>query len=320
MRPVKLKRKLVKVACLSYFKVTLKPMIMTESQSKNYIGRFAPTPSGELHLGSLVGALGSWLEAKKAGGSWRLRIDDIDQNRTQAGAIDSILRCLEAFGLTWDGPVIYQSSRIDLYREFLAQLVKKDKAYHCQCSRKEIIKRVDFGVEGPIYDGKCRGNLTQEKSSIRLNTAGTKVTWQDQFLGAQSCNLDQELGDFVLWRSDDVCSYHLANVVDDHHDQITDVVRGVDLLVSTHRQIYLQQCLGIAPPNYAHLPLVFNLDGKKLSKQTGAQGLNQKAPAGELILALQYLNQIPPSQLVKESVTDILSWAKNNYQSHKTLG
>ena len=276
-----------------------------------YIGRFAPTPSGELHLGSLVGALGSWLEAKKAGGSWRLRIDDLDQNRVAKGAIESILSCLPAFGLQWDSEVIYQSSRVAQYKKVLEALLAQGKAYYCTCTRKEIFARVaqnQEGPEGPIYDGHCRHkNNPAGLGSVRLNCEGASVSWQDQFLGPQSCNIETELGDFILWRSDDVCSYHLANVVDDNLDQITHVVRGSDLLFSTHRHHYLESVLNYPTPNYGHLPLVLQDSGKKLSKQTGAQGLNISAPIPELLQALGYLGFTTPAGIT--SVEDILSWA-----------
>ncbi len=276
-----------------------------------YIGRFAPTPSGELHLGSLVGALGSWLEAKKAGGLWRLRIDDLDQNRAQKGAIESILSCLPAFGLQWDSEVIYQSSRVAQYKKVLEALLAQGKAYYCTCTRKEIFARVaqnPEGPEGPIYDGHCRHkNNPAGLGSVRLNCEGARVNWQDQFLGPQACNIETELGDFILWRSDDVCSYHLANVVDDNLDQITHVVRGSDLLYSTHRHHYLESVLNYPTPNYGHLPLVLQDSGKKLSKQTGAQGLNISAPIPELLQALGYLGFTTPAGIT--SVEDILSWA-----------
>ena len=273
-----------------------------------YIGRFAPTPSGELHLGSLVGALGSWLEAKKAGGLWRLRIDDLDQNRAQKGAIESILSCLPAFGLQWDLSVIYQSSRVAQYKKVLEELLNQGKAYYCTCTRKEIFARVaqnQEGPEGPIYDGHCRHkNNPAGLGSVRLNCEGATVSWQDQFLGSQACDIESELGDFILWRSDNLCSYHLANVVDDNLDQITHVVRGSDLLYSTHRHHFLASQLGYAQPTYGHLPLVLLPDGNKLSKQTGAQGLDITNPVPELLQALGYLGFTVPSHL--DSVDSVL--------------
>ncbi|MDX2470615.1 MAG: tRNA glutamyl-Q(34) synthetase GluQRS [SAR324 cluster bacterium] len=287
--------------------------------NSKYIGRFAPTPSGELHLGSLVGALGSWLEAKKNAGLWRLRVDDLDKNRVQIGAIDSILTCLPAFGLRWDGEVIYQSARIEIYRKVLGNLLDEGKAYYCTCTKKQIAARVQMGVEGPIYDGHCRNkNHPAGKGSVRLNCEplqgnllhekNAEVNWQDQFLGPQNCDVGAKLGDFVLWRSDDVCSYHLANVVDDHLDNITHVVRGSDLLYSTHRHQFLEYSLGYPHPTYGHLPLVMQPDGKKLSKQTGAQGLNISDPVPEILQALEVLGVTPPARVDRKSNISILNW------------
>ncbi|WP_189466967.1 tRNA glutamyl-Q(34) synthetase GluQRS [Litchfieldella qijiaojingensis] len=235
----------------------------------HYRGRFAPTPSGPLHFGSLVAALGSFLDARHAGGQWLLRIEDIDPPRCPPGASDTILRQLEAFGLTWDGPVHYQHDRSDSYQQALSCLGKLGLVYPCSCSRREW-------REHPIYPGWCRdGAQAPHKSQawrLRSDLGLRPVIWHDRLLGEQAFD-PAELGDTILKRKDGLWAYQLAVVVDDADQGISDVVRGADLLDNTPWQRQLQKALGLPEPRYLHLPLIVGRDGKKLSKQNLAPAL-----------------------------------------------
>lgn len=278
------------------------------------IGRFAPTPSGELHFGSLVGALGSYLNVKAKGGLWRLRIDDLDTNRCPPGFADKILWTLEGYGLAHDGAVIYQSERKEEYRSALDALNQKSLLFPCSCSRKQIKQTCRFGVEGPIYPGTCRNSSFHAGSqgqSIRIKTNQTLVSWTDQQYGSQQANLQQEYGDFVVWALDDQASYHLATVVDEQLDSITEVVRGKDLLNSTFRQVFLAQSLGYQSPQFLHLPLVFNEEGNKLSKHTKAPPLplDPSQVREQIRKALSALGQGPPEALNFDSAQSLLKWA-----------
>jgi glutamyl-Q tRNA(Asp) synthetase len=232
-----------------------------------YRGRFAPSPTGPLHFGSLVTALGSYLDAKAHGGEWLVRMEDIDTPRVVPGAAGDILRTLEHFGLEWDGPVLYQSSRIDAYEAALAGLRDRGLVFPCTCSRKDA---------GDRYPGTCRSGPRGQRCAIswRLRVDGETVHFNDRRLGAQSQNVEDYAGDFVLKRADGLFAYQLAVVVDDAAQGITDVVRGEDLLDSTARQILLQRALDLPQPRYLHLPVVLNALGQKLSKQTGAEPLD----------------------------------------------
>jgi len=235
--------------------------------TSTYRGRFAPSPSGPLHFGSLVAALGSYLDAKAHGGEWLVRIEDIDTPRNVPGAADDILRTLERFGLEWDGPVLYQSFRIDAYEAALEELRRCNLVFPCGCSRKDV---------GDRYPGTCRLGLTGRLGtpSWRFRVHGETVHFIDRRLGPQSQNVEDYVGDFVLKRADGLFAYQLAVVVDDAFQGITDVVRGEDLLDSTARQILLQSALSLPQPQYLHLPIVLNDTGQKLSKQTGATALD----------------------------------------------
>jgi glutamyl-Q tRNA(Asp) synthetase len=254
-----------------------------------YLGRFAPSPSGPLHFGSLVAALASWLDARAARGRWLVRIEDLDAPRTQPGAAEEILRTLDRLGLHWDGAVVYQSQRTERYRNALAHL--QDHTYWCACSRREISdSSLGLAADGAqIYPGTCRSGVAPGKTprALRLKAAGA-VTFIDRVQGRQAQVLERDVGDFVLERVDGQFAYQLAVVVDDAAQGITDVVRGADLLDSTPRQIHLQRLLGYATPRYLHVPAAVNAAGEKLSKQTGA------APVGgrqDLRRALAFLHQ-----------------------------
>jgi glutamyl-Q tRNA(Asp) synthetase len=250
----------------------------TSRQAFPYRGRFAPSPTGPLHAGSLASALGSWLDARAHGGQWLVRIEDVDTPRTVQGSDQIILQQLIACGLHWDEEVVWQSKRTDLYQAALDQLNKDQMTYRCICSRKHIEETLrasgaELGRhEDLIYPGSCRNqNRQEEKAAIRVALPGSCVLqFKDRMKGVQSQDLTTQVGDFVLRRADGLFTYQLAVVVDDHLQDITHIVRGEDLLSNTARQLYLQQILGYQIPSYLHLPLVTNAAGEKLSKQTQA--------------------------------------------------
>lgn len=277
-----------------------------------YIGRFAPSPTGPLHFGSLVAALASYLDARAQQGKWLLRIEDIDPPREQPGATGAILRSLEAHHLQWDGDVLYQHSRHDAYREALQHLEQHGLSYRCTCSRQER-------QHDAVYNGHCRtldhppGTLSAIRLDIqRACTAchtGPLLQFDDLILGQQQQGLLLEAGDFVIHRKDGLFAYQLAVVVDDIHQQITHVIRGADLLDVTARQILLFRLLGAAAPAYGHVPLALNAQGQKLSKQNLAPALDDSLPSHNLFRALQFLKQDPPAGLEQESPPQLLAWA-----------
>jgi len=273
-----------------------------------YRGRFAPSPTGALHLGSLVTAVGSFLQARANHGEWWVRIEDIDLPRNQHGAADDILFTLDAFGLQWDGAVLYQTSRLDAYAEVLQIL--KEHTFICGCSRKEL--------QG-IYNGTCRNGLPPNKSprSIRLKVPDQTFSFHDLIQGNVQQHLSTEVGDFVIKRADGLFAYQLAVVIDDAMQNITDVVRGCDLLDSTPRQLYLQQLLNYPTPTYAHLPIITNALGQKLSKQTLAKPVDKHNPLPDLYQALLYLGQTPPIDLFHEKVETLLQWAISHWKLSK---
>ena len=282
-----------------------------------YIGRFAPSPTGPLHFGSLVTALGSWLDARANDGSWLLRIEDLDPPREQPGASDSILRTLEALELTWDGEVIYQSQRLPHFEQALISLIEKGLIYSCICSRKSIAMTASAPGRKPgIYPGTCLRRKPEEDlpHSLRIKTAGVETHHMEQIYGELKENLETECGDFIVKRRDGLHAYQLAVVVDDFLQAVTHVVRGADLLDNTGRQIYLQSVLGYTPPLYMHLPVALNDAGTKLSKQTGAQPLDSKTLSKSLFSALEFLSQDPPAELSKAPSREILVWAIVNWR------
>jgi len=258
-----------------------------------YRGRFAPTPSGPLHFGSLVAAAGSYLEAKSHGGEWHLRIDDLDPPRVAPGAVESILRCLEALGFEWDGPIVYQSQRAPAYHAALHQLRALGAVYPCACSRKDIAESALAGAESKIYPGFCREGLPSGRRAraLRLKVEGMRVEFEDGLLGPQRRDLAREYGDFILYRVDGVYAFHLASAVDDAELGVTDVVRGSDLLESSARQLKLIRLLGHGAPRYVHLPVAVDRSGEKLSKQTKAAPVDPARPLRALQAVLRFLNQ-----------------------------
>jgi len=281
-------------------------LIVTQSKSTAYRGRFAPSPTGPLHFGSLVAAVGSYLDARANQGEWLVRIENIDTPREAPGASRDILTLLEKLGMYWDGEVVYQHERHALYREALTILEKQGLTYACTCSRKEIADSSIIGIEGPVYPGTCRNtpqhpqspHQQNRQSAIRIRTNGQPLAFTDPVQGDVQQRIDKAIGDFVLHRADGIFAYQLAVVVDDAAQAITHVVRGADLLNSTPRQIYLQQLLGYFTPAYMHLPVVTNAKGEKLSKQTFAAPVAQFNVLFQLVSALRFLGQNPPEELL----------------------
>ncbi|MDH3762821.1 MAG: tRNA glutamyl-Q(34) synthetase GluQRS [Gammaproteobacteria bacterium] len=279
-------------------------------------GRFAPSPSGPLHFGSLVAALASFCQARSQQGRWILRIEDVDTPRVVSGAADRILRDLEAFGFSWDGPVLYQRDQFERYRFYLEKLLAEGSAFACECSRRSLREQgVDSGPLGQIYPANCRHkNLSPEGHSIRLNTeSAISIAFVDQVYGRFEMNLPETVGDFVLRRADNIYAYHLAVVVDDELQGINEVVRGADLLENTCLHILLQQKLGFFSPRYLHVPLVNNARGVKLSKQTGASPVDHENASRQLLAALQHLGQSPDARLRNSRPDEVLDWATANW-------
>ncbi len=286
----------------------------------SYIGRFAPSPTGPLHFGSLVAAVASYLEAKVNHGQWLVRMEDLDKPREVAGAADSILNTLAAFGFEWDGDVMYQSKRDAAYTAALNQLKALNLVYPCTCTRKEIAAAAtQTGIEGAIYPNTCLKQATKLNHPVawRIKTIDESIAFDDAIQGHISQNLMHDIGDFVLKRADQLFAYQLAVVVDDAEQGITHIVRGADLLASTPRQCYLQTLLNIKQPHYTHIPIASNADGQKLSKQTRALGLNTAESVSQLWDALQFLNQSPPETLKRASLTTCWGWAIDNWDLNK---
>ncbi|GIZ51281.1 tRNA glutamyl-Q(34) synthetase GluQRS [Noviherbaspirillum aridicola] len=274
--------------------------MQVSSPSPSYIGRFAPSPSGPLHKGSLVAALASYLDARVHDGRWLVRIEDVDEARTVAGAAEAILHCLAALGMQWDGEVVWQSARKPLYQAAFERLA--GLAYPCGCTRKEIAdSRIGVASDGAaVYPGTCRQGLAPGKHArawrLRVPEGDdARIGFEDRWMGPREQDLAREVGDFVLRRADGFWAYQLAVVVDDAEQGVTHVVRGADLLDSTARQIWLQRCLGYPTPRYLHVPLVTNENGEKLSKQTEAPPLDLSRPVDELWEAAAFLGLALPA-------------------------
>lgn len=285
-----------------------------------YIGRFAPSPTGPLHFGSLVAAVASYCEAKTHHGKWLLRMEDLDKPREVKGAANTILKQLVAFGFEWDDAIVYQSQRSELYAEALALLKNQQLVYPCTCTRKEIAdSSTHIGIEGAVYPGTCLSHALKENTAMawRMKTPNQALCFNDAVQGKVCQNLHQDIGDFILKRADGLFAYQLAVVVDDAAQGITHIVRGADLLDSTPRQIYLQQMLHYQTPHYAHLPVACNAAGEKLSKQTLAAPINTENAAYHLFQSLQFLGQSPPSSLQFETHQNIWQWAISHWQLAK---
>jgi glutamyl-Q tRNA(Asp) synthetase len=279
-----------------------------------YVGRFAPSPTGPMHFGSLVAALGSCLEARVRGGRWLLRMEDVDEPRCSCAAADDILRTLENCGFAWDGEVVVQSRRKAKYREAMDRLRLAGLVYPCACSRRELADSALASDGATIYPGTCRNGLPagKEARAWRLRVDEKTLCFDDALQGRCCQDMARDVGDFVLLRADGYFAYQLAVVVDDADQGVTHIVRGADLLDSTLRQIYLQQCLGLPVPAYAHLPVALNAAGEKLSKQTRAAAIEAGAPV--LVEALAFLGQRPPPELAREDVAAVWNWALANWE------
>jgi glutamyl-Q tRNA(Asp) synthetase len=287
-----------------------------------YRGRFAPSPTGPLHFGSLVAALASYLDAKHHRGEWLVRIEDLDEPRTVAGAASDILHMLETLGMDWDEKVIYQSHRSDAYEAALQKLKDIGAVYPCACTRKEIADSALHGIEGQIYPGTCRNGVPQGRvgRALRVRTDDTPIGFNDALQGPVAQHIESEIGDFVVRRADGYFSYQLAVVVDDAFQGITHVVRGADLINSTPRQIYLQRLLGLPMLHYMHIPIAVNAEGEKLSKQTLAAPVSRDHASVVLCEALKFLQQQPPRELRSAEVEEVLQWGIANWQPLHMLG
>lgn len=295
----------------------------SNKSSPAYRGRFAPSPTGPLHFGSLTTALGSYLDARAHGGDWLLRIENLDPPREQPGAADAIMRMLEAHGLHWDGPVLFQHSRANAYEAAVESLLDKNMAYLCACSRREIADSGMWGLEGPVYPGTCRNRPHHDKRAVgvRLKAPSDEIfSFNDILQGVVNQHLAKEIGDFIVRRTDGHFAYQLAVVLDDAFQGIDHVVRGADLLISTPRQIYLQQLFGLPTPLYMHLPVAVDAQGAKISKQAQAAQLDGKSPSQTLCLALQFLGQSLHADLQSAAPHDVLSWAVSQWQPNSIKG
>ena len=266
-----------------------------------------------MHFGSLLAAVASFLEARSHGGQWLLRVEDIDPPREQPGATDEILAALEHYGFEWDGPVSYQSASRDVHDDAIQVLIDAGKAYPCGCSRRDLAA-APRGSLGIIYPGTCRDGSNATEFALRVRTDDVAVSFDDLLQGKQSQQLETDSGDFVILRRDGLIAYQLAVVVDDHLQGITDVVRGIDLMDSTPRQIWLQQLLGYAIPKYCHIPVAINNQGQKLSKSHGAKGVNIDRAEFDLVTALQMLGQSPPIELHSAQLAEIWQWALHHWR------
>jgi len=277
-----------------------------------YTGRFAPSPTGPLHFGSLLAALASFLDARAHQGRWLLRIEDLDPPREMPGATENILSCLERFGLHWDGEIVKQSDRSELYQQTIQQLLQLQQAYRCNCSRQQIKQRSGRSQ----YDRHCFFNppATDQQCAIRCR-CDSDIPFQDRILGWQQFPELQD--DFVIFRRDKLFAYQLAVTVDDAAQNISHIVRGSDLLNSTPKQLYLQQVLGYRQPCYAHIPVATNAQGQKLSKQTFAKPLDQQMPSPQLWQALNFLGQQPPSEMLNCPVEELLQWAIQHWEINR---
>jgi glutamyl-Q tRNA(Asp) synthetase len=258
--------------------------------TSNYIGRFAPSPSGPLHFGSLVAAIASFLDARKNNGVWLLRIEDLDPPRESALAPGNIIEQLRAHGLYWDSNILYQSTRLNAYADALIELVRLNLVYPCDCIRKNL---------PPVYPGTCRDkkpNEVKNPHAVRLIVDNNTICINDAVLGAQKWHLASEIGDFIVRRKDSLFSYQLAVVVDDGFQKITHIVRGADLLDSTPRQMYLASKVNLVIPNYMHIPVVLGESGDKLSKQTHAEPIKNENNITNLLQALDFLGQPRPKE------------------------
>jgi len=275
------------------------------------IGRFAPTPSGPLHFGSLVAAVASYCQARSQHGKWLLRIEDIDTPRVVKGAADQIQRDLERFGFEWDEQPLYQSSRLERYQGLIDELFTRGNCYACECSRRSVRHQIEEnGLAQSVYPGNCRyKNLPIANHSVRLDTSmANTICFQDLIFGEIRSPLSRQVGDFVIKRADSIHAYHLAVVADDHDQEVNQIVRGADLLESTCQHIYLQRLLCFPQPGYLHLPLAMNNEGIKLSKQCGARALDPEQASSQLVAAFVHLGQPIDRAMQSATAHEVLNW------------
>ena len=294
---------------------------MSVSRPAGYVGRFAPSPTGPLHFGSLLAAVASYLEARVSEGRWLVRIEDIDPPRQQEGATESILEALDTYGFDWDGDVIFQSSSAAAHDAALQRLLDAGHAYYCDCSRRQLADQPS-GTLGRIYPGTCRerGLAAGTDLAVRIRTNNRPIGFDDRLQGRQSMAIQSESGDFVIRRRDGLIAYQLAVVVDDALQGVTDIVRGIDLMDSTPRQIWLQQLLQYPTPAYCHIPVAIDSHGDKLSKLTGAEAIPVDQPGPVLLSALECLAQSPPAELSRAPLADIWNWAIANWNIQRLRG
>ncbi|MFJ3263884.1 tRNA glutamyl-Q(34) synthetase GluQRS [Pseudomonas sp. NPDC086581] len=280
--------------------------------ASRYVGRFAPTPSGYLHFGSLVAAVASYLDARAVGGKWLVRMEDLDPPREMPGAQAAILETLERYGFEWDGPVERQSERGEAYAAQVEQWLRSGLAYACTCSRKQL-----EGSNG-IYPGTCRDAQHDWHGdvAIRIRVPELDYRFTDRLQGEFHQHLGREVGDFVIRRRDGLFAYQLAVVLDDAWQGVTDIVRGADLLDNTPRQLYLQELLGIAAPRYLHVPLIIQPDGHKLGKSYRSPPLEADQAAPLLVRALKALGQKPPTELLQATPHEVLAWGSAHWDAN----
>ena len=271
-------------------------------------GRFAPSPTGELHFGSIIAAVASFLDARSRGDEWLVRIDDIDAPRIASGAIAAILRELERLGLLWDGEIVYQSTRTEFYAAALEELRSRDLCFPCACTRRE--------VGGRVYPGICRDGVPSGRTarSVRVRVGAGSTEIEDLVQGGCRQDLERDIGDFIVHRSDGVFAYHLATAFDDTEQVITRVVRGADLLLSTLRQVFVQDLLSRPRPEYAHVPVATNRQGEKLSKHTAAPPTRLRPASVVICDALRFLHHSSPAQLVGAPPEEVWSWATGEWE------
>ena len=289
-----------------------------------YRGRFAPSPSGPLHFGSLIAAVGSFLEARSRGGQWLVRIEDLDPPRERPGAADDILATLDRLGLHWDGPVLRQSSRSAAYEAALRSLEAGGRLRRCFCSRAQLAalpeNQCRTAGDELFHPAQCLAPSGPGSPAWRLRAPDREVEFVDRVQGRQRANVAQSAGDFVLKRRDGLYAYQLAVVVDDGAQAVTDVVRGADLLGSTARQIVLQQALGLPPVTYMHLPIAIGETGLKLSKSEDAPALSRSSASAQVVAALEFLRQSPPAGLGRAPLGEVWHWARAHWQPRRLAG
>jgi glutamyl-Q tRNA(Asp) synthetase len=293
--------------------------------SARYRGRFAPSPTGPLHFGSLIAATASYLDARHAGGDWLLRIEDLDPPREVPGSAEQIVAALEALGFQWTESIVRQSERQAAYQAALDCLLAAGRAFPCSCSRTELQAAQPPGrdlSDELYYPGWCRNGVRapERPLAIRFRVAPGTISFDDRLQGLQASDLARDTGDFVIRRRDNLFAYQLAVVVDDAAQNVTHVVRGADLLGSTARQIALQAALGLTTPKYAHVPLAIDANGVKLSKSTGAAAVDPSRPAHEVWRTLQFLKQGPPPALRRGPVAGLWEWAIEHWQAQSLSG